>query len=302
MQRKTPHLAIGAIIAAVVLAVVPGVAGQTTPSSKRRAQPRSVRIYVFDCGTLHIADTGRFRLKKEEVATSDLSVPCFLVSHPRGTLMWDAGAVPDGAWKPTGAPVKHHVVLPDSQTRDLTMRKTLVGQVAEVGYSLADITHLALSHYHYDHTANANPFAGATWLVRKAEREAMFADKPPGTTLPSSYAALRKSKTVIIDRDEHDVFGDGSVVIKSAPGHTPGHQLLYVKLANMGGVVLSGDLYHYSEARMLKRLPTFDFNEGQSGATRAAIEAFLKKTGAQLWIQHDFTSNARLKKAPDYYQ
>jgi hypothetical protein len=38
---------------------------------------------VIDCGTLHIADMGRFQLKKEEVATTDLSVACFLVVHPR---------------------------------------------------------------------------------------------------------------------------------------------------------------------------------------------------------------------------
>ena len=75
-----------------------------------------------------------------------------------------------------------------------------------------------------------------------------------------------------------------------------------MKLAKTGDVVLSGDLYHYPEERMLNRVPTFEFNQDQTRATRVAIEAFLKKTGAQLWIQHDFTANARLKKAPDYYE
>jgi len=257
---------------------------------------------VFDCGTLHIADTGRFSLKKNEVATSDLSVPCFLVAHPKGTLIWDTGAVPDADWKPTGAAVTHHVVLPDSQERDVTMLKPLKAQLAEVGYSPVDITYLALSHYHYDHTANANEFAGATWLVRENERDAMFAEKPPGVTRPSTYAALRNSKMFIIKSDEYDVFGDGTVVIKSAPGHTPGHQVLYVKLAKTGGVLLSGDLYHYPEERALNRVPTFEFNQEQTRASRVLIEAFLRKTDAQLWIQHDLRANAKLKKAPDYYE
>ena len=263
--------------------------------------PRSVRLYVFDCGTLHIADMERFRLTREEVATTDLSVPCFLVAHPKGTLLWDAGVVPDTAWKPTGAPVKHRLVLPGGAERDLTMRKALTTQLAEVGYSAADVTYLALSHYHYDHTANANAFARATWLVRQAERDAMFADPPPAVTHSATYAALRESKTRIIDRDDHDVFGDGTVLIKSAPGHTSFHQVLYVKLAKTGGVVLSGDLYHYAAARELKRLPTFDVDQDQSALTRAAVERFLKESGAQLWIQHDFTANARLKKSPLYY-
>ena len=141
---------------------IAGAAGQTKPLPGGRAPFRkAVSLYVFDCGTLHIADLGRFQLKRDEILASDLSVTCFLVTHPNGILIWDTGAVPDTAWTPTGAAIRHHVVLPDSQQRDVTMIKPLMAQLAEVGYSPADITYLALSHYHYDHTANANDFAGA---------------------------------------------------------------------------------------------------------------------------------------------
>jgi glyoxylase-like metal-dependent hydrolase (beta-lactamase superfamily II) len=303
MQRNTSRFLIAALIAALLFVTFPRAAGQTDPSPARHAQPpRSLRLYVFDCGTIHVADLSRFSLKPEEVATTDLSVTCFLVTHPKGTLIWDAGAVPDSAWKPTGTASTQHVVLPDSQQRDVILAKSLGAQLAELGYSPPDITYLALSHYHYDHTANANLFAGATWLVRQEERDAMFAEKPPGTTQPSTYATLRNSKTLIIKTDDHDVFGDGTVIIKSAPGHTPGHQVLYVKLPKTGAVLLSGDLYHYPEERALDRVPTFEFNPAQTRATRVAIDAFLKKTGAQLWIQHDFPSNAKLKKSPHYYE
>jgi N-acyl homoserine lactone hydrolase len=307
VQRNTPRFLIAALVvalsfAALVFATVPRAAGQTEPSPTRRAQsPRSLRLYVFDCGTIHVADLSRFSLKPEEVATTDLSVACFLVTHPKGTLIRDAGAVPDSAWKPTGAAGTQHVMLPDSQQRDVTLSKSLSAQLAEVGYSPPDITYLALSHYHYDHTANANLFAGATWLVRQEERDAMFAEKPPVNTQPSTYAALRNSKTLILKTDDHDVFGDGTVIIKWAPGHTPGHQVLYLKLPRTGPVLVSGDLYHYPEERALDRVPTFEFNPAQTRATRVAIDAFLKKTGAQLWIQHDFLANAKLKKSPRYY-
>src|SRR5258707_5093468 len=291
-------------LAAATVALVHAAGhAQTVPAPPPGSKtPHSLRLYVIDCGTLHIADMGRFELKKEEVATTDLSVACFLVVHPKGTLVWDTGAVPDASWKPTGNLTTQHLVLPDGQQRDVTLTNTLTAQLAELGYSPADITYLALSHYHYDHTANANAFAGATWLVRQNEREAMFAEKPPGTTRPSTYSALQGSKTLILRSDEHDVFGDGSVVVKSAPGHTPGHQILYLKLSKMGAVVLSGDLYHYPEERVLDRVPTFEFNAEQTRATRLAIDAFLKKTGAQLWIQHDFEGNARLKKSPNFYE
>jgi N-acyl homoserine lactone hydrolase len=294
--------AVVALAATLLVAAVVQGAGQSGSSAARRAAPpESVRLYVFDCGTLEGADMGRYRLKNEEVATTRMSVACFLVAHPKGTLMWDVGAIPDAAWKPTGAPLAQRIVLPDSQTREVTMLKPLKTQLADVGYAPTSVNYLAMSHYHWDHTANANDFAGSTWLVRQVERDAMFSQKPTPLTQPSGYAALRTSKTVTIRNDEHDVFGDGTVLIKLAAGHTPGHQVLYVKLRKSGGVVLSGDLYHYPEERTLARVPTFEFNQEQTSATRAAIDAFLKKMGARLWIQHDFAADAKLKKAPSYY-
>ena len=190
-------------------------ATQAKPITQSPNSPitKSVRLYVFDCGTLDIADTGRFRLKREEVTTDKLSVACYLVAHPRGTLVWDTGAVPDEAVKPGNTPTRTHIALPNNQERWVTIARPLGAQVAEAGYAPASITYLALSHYHYDHTANSNLFARATWLVRPVEHDAMFAARLPDLVQPASYKALQGSKTVLIKADEHDVFGDGSVVL-----------------------------------------------------------------------------------------
>jgi N-acyl homoserine lactone hydrolase len=302
MKHNTIRLLLTAVAAALLFAVHTRGGGQTNPSAQHKAQPRrSIRLYVFNCGVLHNADMGRFNLKKEDVTTTDMSIACFLIAHPKGTLVWDTGAIPDDSWKPTGLRVTVHVTLPDGQAREADVDKSLQAQLAEIGYSPSDITFLALSHYHYDHTANSNAFAGATWLVRQVERDAMFGGKVSGALQPSTFSDLEKSKTIILKNDEYDVFGDGSVIIKSAPGHTQGHQVLYVKLPKTGGVVLSGDLYHYPAERTLDRVPTFEFNQEQTRASRVAVDAFLKKTGAQLWIQHDFNGNAKLKKSPQFY-
>jgi glyoxylase-like metal-dependent hydrolase (beta-lactamase superfamily II) len=226
---------------------------------------------------------------------------CFLVKHPKGTLMWDVGAVADGSWTPTGSPVRMHLVLPDKQERDVTMVKPLKAQLIESGYSPAEITYLALSHYHWDHIANANDFAGSTWLVRQAEKDVMFSSPNPERTIRDNYNALANSKTVIVDKDEYDVFGDGKVILKLSAGHTPAHQVLFVDLPRTGPVVLAGDLYHYPEERTLNRIPVRDFDKTQTVASRAALEIFLKEKGAQLWIQHDITAHEKLKKAPDFY-
>jgi glyoxylase-like metal-dependent hydrolase (beta-lactamase superfamily II) len=266
------------------------------------AQPAPpLRLYVFDGGILE-SDPARYRLTKEDVGETRLSVACFLIAHPRGLVMWDTCAVPDGEWTPTGQPVATRLVLADGAERRVTIQSSLEAQLKASGHRASDVNYLALSHYHWDHTANANAFAGATWLVPKAERDAMFADKPTGTVRPATYASLQKSKSVTITAAEHDVFGDGTLIIKSAPGHTPGHQVLYVKLPRTGGVLLSGDLYHYPQERTMNRYPTFEFSEEQTRTSRAGVEAFLMRTGAQLWIQHDLTSHAKLRKAPQFYE
>jgi glyoxylase-like metal-dependent hydrolase (beta-lactamase superfamily II) len=114
---------------------------------------------------------------------------------------------------------------------------------------------------------------------------------------------LKNSKSIVLDKDEHDVFGDGRVVIKSAPGHTPGHQVLILGLVTTGRVMLSGDLYHYPAERTLHRAPPDnEFSVQQSAASRTLIEQYLQKTKTTLWIEHDTAANAKLKKSPDYYE
>ena len=288
--------AVGALALTAFFALQP-VAGQSKLSAR---PPQSVRLYVLDGGTLE-SDPTRYRLTKEEISATQLSVTAFLIAHPKGTLLWDTGAIADDTWTPTGRPVRRRLVLSNGQERIVTLRTTMKAQLAAVGYAPSDITYLALSHYHWDHTANANQFVRSTWLARQVERDVMLPEKVPDPPQPSMFAELRNGKTVLISGDDYDVFGDGTVVITLSKGHTPGHQVLYVKLAKTGGIVLSGDLYHYPEERTLNRLPTFEFDMDQTRRSREALEIFLEKTGARLWIQHDFTAMAKIRKAPAFY-
>ena len=293
LDHRRPLIILTVLLAAVSLQAAAVQRGAPRPS-------QSVRLYVLDGGTLE-SDPTRYRLTKEEVSATQLSVIAALIVHPKGTLMWDTGAIADDSWTPTGRPAARRLVLSNSQERRVTLRNTLKAQLAAIGYAPADVTYLALSHYHWDHTANANQFVKSTWLARQMERDVMFPKQTAEPPQPSNFADLANGKTILVTSDEHDVFGDGSVVLKLARGHTPGHQVLYVKLAKTGGVVLSGDLYHYPEERTLNRLPTFEFNVDQTRESREALEVFLKKTGSQLWIQHDFAAMAKVKKAPAYY-
>jgi len=264
--------------------------------------PRSLRVYVFDGGKLDGGDPSRFSLKREEMAMADMSIAAYLVVHPRGTLMWDAAALPDAELTSEGKTTRYRIVLPNGNERFVTTSRKLASQLASTGYLPGDINYLALSHYHYDHTGNANLFANATWLVRKVERDIMFPDKPNDLTRPETYARLKSAKTTIVNTDDYDVFGDGTVVLKFTPGHTPGHQVLFLKLAKTGPVVISGDLYHYPEERTLNRVPTFDVDPKATAASREALDRFMQRAGAKLWIQHDLAANLKTNKAPAFYE
>jgi N-acyl homoserine lactone hydrolase len=279
-------------IFAVIALAAARLAAQDSPAHQAPQPPKSLRLYIFDCGVLKPADAKSFGFDK--VAELRMSVPCFLIAHPKGTMMWDVGVVPDSDFKGDGSSVTQGFI---------EVAKPLKPQLAAIGYQPADIKYIAFSHYHIDHTANANMFAGSTWLVAQAERDIMFSDKPAPVRTTKNYSELKDSKTIILPAtSDYDVFGDGTVIIKPTPGHTPGHQVLFLKLPKAGPVLIAGDLYHYNEERNTDHVPSFEYNKEQSLASRAAIEDFLKKSGAQLWIEHDYAANAKLKKSPAYYE
>ena len=277
----------------IALALLIGRAGAAPAIAQSPPQVQSVRLYIFDCGVLKRGEPTSYGLTRSQVGSTDFADPCYLVVHPRGTLLWDVGIIPDDQIRPGG------VEQPVAKGIN-TATRTLRSQLKEIGYSPRDITYLAVSHGHADHVANANEYAGSTLAAPERRNGTSCSARDSGKS-PSSRptAPSKNSKTIKLTGD-HDVFGDGTVVLKSTPGHTPGHQSLFLKLAKTGAIVLTGDLYHYAAERALHTFRAEDDIE-QTRASRVAIDEVLKKTGAQLWIQHDILANVTLKKSPQYY-
>ena len=293
MLIRTGHFA----LAAAALACL--AAPRATAQQVKKAQPPpSLRLYILDCGKITGVSGDSMGFKPGELATTDMITPCYLIAHPRGTMIWDTGEIPDSAFQNGVSPARQGA---------FTVDRPLLPQLAAIGYTPTDITYFALSHLHGDHVAHASFFAGSTWIVQQGDRDAIFAPRPAtpkklgGVGDAKYFEALRNSKTIILKGEDHDVFGDGTVVIKFTPGHTPGHQSLFLKLAKTGPVLLSGDLYHYPEEITYKKIPSFDFDKEQTAKSRAMIEDFVKKNNAQLWIQHDYNAGIKRKKAPEYY-
>ena len=251
----------------------------------------SLRLYTLDCGEL-VADQTPFGSEGEYAGqTADMVVTCFLIRHPNGDLVWDAG-LPDSI-----------SLLPGGQEipgGKLTVPVTLQSQLNDLGVPPEEVEYFAFSHSHFDHVGNANLFAESTILTQQSEVDFMFgAGVEMGVVFPQLVEPLRDADIVTYDQD-YDVFGDGRVTIVPATGHTPGHAVLRLDLENAGVIWLSGDLYHFEQSRAEQIVPAFNFSKPDTLAAMAAIEARIEADNGRLVIQHVPAHRADLPVLPEY--
>jgi glyoxylase-like metal-dependent hydrolase (beta-lactamase superfamily II) len=246
---------------------------------------------VIECGENRVTDVSAWSPGVNVGQPFTFSNHCYLIRHAKGWFLWDTGNSDALAALPNGLTVANGRIT-------AFMRKPLAASLKEIGVAPGDIKHLAMSHTHADHSGNANLFTAATLYMQEPEYEAAFGPEPQKFGLnPAVYGKLKENIVIKLNGD-HDVFGDGSVVIKYTPGHTPGHQSLFVRLPKTGPVLLSGDMVHFQDNWTHKRVPQFNFNREQSLQSMSAMEAFLKETRAQLWINHDPVQRAGIPMAP----
>ncbi len=232
-----------------------------------------------------------FSVAKHETEVRDLITPCYVIQHEKGRLLWDGGLASAMAdvegWQGEGI--------------QLRLDRTLKAQLADMDLNMSSFDYFAFSHMHSDHVGIANEVDNATLLIQQPEYDHYLADDVEGLGVDQSlYENLRTADKVFLNGD-HDVFGDGRVRIISAPGHTPGHQVLLVDLHNSGPILIAGDLYHFALSRKERRIPTFNFDAEMTLASMDRIEALVKETGAELWIEHELAKFEQLKHAPAYY-
>jgi glyoxylase-like metal-dependent hydrolase (beta-lactamase superfamily II) len=276
-----------------LLAVAALAAGCSQMSEKSSSGIQ--RMYVFNCGESRTTDVSRWSPGVNVGQPWEFSNNCYLIRHAKGLMLWDSGlsdaiaAMPDGLVALGGA-------------LRMQMPKTLASQLAEVGVKTTDVTVIAFSHFHPDHAGNANLFPVATLYIQETEYEAVFGPTPQKFGFqPATFEKLRANPVMKLKGD-YDVFGDGSVVILSTPGHTPGHQSLLVRMPKTGAVILSGDMVHFESNWTNRRVPGMNFNSAESVKSMDRVAGLIVQYNAQLWINHDKTQSARVPKSPQYLE
>lgn len=262
------------------------------------ANETSPRLYRLHCGSIHVSNLNVFSDTYAYVGQKkDLVSSCYLINHKGEWMLWDAGLPADLKGKPYGE---------SKWVFTYKLEQTILDQLPALGISWQDIKHLGLSHTHNDHSAQADFFKNATLYVQGKELD-IFTHHPHEARshgLKDSNIAFfldprQETQLKRLDGD-YDVFGDGRVVILSAPGHTPGHQALLVKLENKGPVLLSGDQWHFLENYETDGVPSFNYDRTYTQASSARLKEIEKNLDAELIIQHEPSHVNKLPAFPAY--
>lgn len=238
-----------------------------------------VKLWRIDCGDMRandlnaFSDTNAYTGKKMRIVAS-----CYLIKHGDQYMLWDTGL--PAAVK--GAP------LNDNDTFSVTLAKTLPEQLATIGVKPEQISLVGISHYHFDHIGQISAFPNAKLLIGAGDWAAM-----KGAPAPFGFQAdlikpwLSGASAVDPVSGDRDVFGDGTVTMIDAPGHTPGHHALLVRLGRAGPVLLSGDVAHFHENYDSDGVPGFNTNRADTIASLDRIKGLAKNINATVVIQHD---------------
>jgi N-acyl homoserine lactone hydrolase len=248
----------------------------TLAATAQAAPP--VTLTRLDCGSE--PEPARVASFNDTYAWPDLKLPltysCYLVRHGEDYMVWDAGhAVGSGPEAP---------------------KTSLVDLLRQLKVQPEQVKYIGISHYHDDHIGQAASFPRATLLIGKGDWDVLTARAPPQGMRREDIDARRArfapwvdgaGKVEALAGDKKDVFGDGTVVMLSMPGHTPGHHSLLVRLPQMGNVLLSGDATHFRENYEVDGVPTWNFNRADTLASLDRFRRIAKNLKATVIIQHD---------------
>jgi N-acyl homoserine lactone hydrolase len=253
------------------------------------AAASKIKLWRLDCGEFVIKQYGAFFSDTFQYPRGPKNIvgSCYLIRHGDRFLLWDTGL--------TDALVGNGF---ENAAQKITLKRSLVDQLAHIGVKPGQIEVIGISHWHFDHTGQAGRFPDATLLMGKGDLDLLRGSSPPDADSAKALEHwLKGSGKVEPLTADRDVFGDGRVVMLRLPGHTPGHYALLVRLAS-GPVLLSGDQYHFTEQVKNRGVPPFNYDRADTLASMDRFDRIAANLKAKVVIQHEPADVAKLPAFP----
>jgi glyoxylase-like metal-dependent hydrolase (beta-lactamase superfamily II) len=248
-----------------------------------------MRVFAFTCGWL-TAPAGLFL--EGEHGKLRVPVPCFLIDHPRGRVLFDTGLHPDVQRDPAG---RLGELAATAFQADYHPGEDVAARLAAVDVDVRDVRYVINSHLHWDHAGGNACLPDATVVVQRREWEA---GQDPDLVAANYFAPhdYDTGQPVQAVDGEHDLFGDGRVVCLPTWGHTPGHQSLRLRLDG-GEVVLAADACYLRRTLEALHLPPIVHDRGGMLDSLARLRT-LRDRGCRLVYGHDPEDWADVPQAP----
>ena len=284
------------------------LAGVVTAS----AQPAGdIRLYCFTSGMMNT--TLGFLQNGSPMEKYLAPVSFFVVKHPKGVVLFDTGnndkLITDTNYWP--AVFRALVTTP---TPSMTPEVAIDVQLAKIGVKPEDVRYVVMSHLHMDHAGNIGKFKKSTFIIQRDEIHGAFWPEP-GTAssfIPADFMPLRvepgtsknaNAQPVIELAGDHDVFGDGTLVVKRWPGHTVGSQMMTVKLKNTGTILLTGDTIFLRENVEKNIAPNagLAWNATEVMRSYEYVRNMMASEKYDYFTSHDREAWKAMKHAPAFY-
>jgi glyoxylase-like metal-dependent hydrolase (beta-lactamase superfamily II) len=207
-------------------------------------------------------------------------VPSFLIDHPQGLVLFDAGMHPGCRVDP----VERLGGITKIFTVEYDANDDVASRLATCNVAADRIRYLINSHLHFDHAGGNALIPNAQLVVQRREWEAGHDDD----LRQRNFYDLRDydlGHDVRCIEGEHDLFGDGRVVCFPTYGHTPGHQSLRVRL-DSGDVILTGDACYLRRTLEQLHLPSVVHDPDMMLSSLHHLRE-LQAAGARIIYGHD---------------
>jgi glyoxylase-like metal-dependent hydrolase (beta-lactamase superfamily II) len=202
-----------------------------------------------------------------------LPVPAHLIETESERILVDTGLHPGAV----SDPIAHYGEGSSIGFFGLEQEQTLADQV-----DLDTVTKVVLTHLHFDHAGALSLLPGSIPVViQRAEWEA---GRDPAAIarnflLPRDYAEAPRN-LVLVDGD-HDLLGDGSVMLLSTPGHTVGHQSV-----RAGDLVIGADVVLFAAGLDDLQFPAFGYSQEQQVSSAERLRE-LRDASVKVQPGHD---------------